>query len=184
MFIHLSDVLSAEGKTVTCEVPVGFDAVSYHGRKRKLVKASPMKLVLHNAGDKKVEIDLSCELSLKLPCDRCLEMTEVNLSIDSFIEIDMNEPISEELSEEEMEAERERMDNQTFVEGYQLDCDKLLMEEIRFSVPEKILCKEDCKGICYSCGKNLNLGPCGCEDKPKDLQMSAILDLFNSFNNQ
>ena len=41
--------------------------------------------------------------------------------------------------------------------------------------------KEDCKGICSRCGKNLNEGPCGCKEEPKDPRMAAISDIFSKF---
>ena len=42
----------------------------------------------------------------------------------------------------------------------------------------KFLCKEDCKGLCPSCGKNLNLGPCGCrkEIDPRFAVLEQLLD--------
>ncbi len=39
----------------------------------------------------------------------------------------------------------------------------------------------DCKGICSQCGKNLNDGPCGCVEEPKDPRMAAISDIFSKF---
>ena len=35
-------------------------------------------------------------------------------------------------------------------------------EDIFLDLPAKFLCKEDCKGICFTCGKNLNEGQCSC----------------------
>ena len=52
------------------------------------------------------------------------------------------------------------------------------MEELLMNMPMKILCREDCKGICNRCGANLNEGTCHCEEEPKDPRMAAILDIF------
>ena len=45
----------------------------------------------------------------------------------------------------------------------------------------KVLCSEDCKGICNVCGQNLNEGTCDCEDTGLDPRMSVIRDVFKNF---
>lgn len=45
-----------------------------------------------------------------------------------------------------------------------LDVNELAISDLLLSLPSKILCKEDCKGLCPVCGKNLNTGDCGCEN--------------------
>ncbi len=46
-----------------------------------------------------------------------------------------------------------------------LELDGGIKDEIIIDYPIKILCKENCKGLCHRCGKNLNEGPCGCKEK-------------------
>lgn len=46
----------------------------------------------------------------------------------------------------------------------QLNLYDVCLEEIILSLPTKHLCREDCKGICYACGKNLNDGACDCTE--------------------
>jgi len=49
--------------------------------------------------------------------------------------------------------------------GEFLDMDNDIREEILLNYPMKVLCKPDCKGICYGCGINLNLESCQCRSK-------------------
>ena len=54
-------------------------------------------------------------------------------------------------------------------EGYsyindKVDLTKAVKDSIVLSQPDKLLCKEDCKGVCFNCGKNLNDGDCGCQN--------------------
>ena len=63
-----------------------------------------------------------------------------------------------------------------------LDTDLLILGEILPSLPEKVLCREDCKGLCPMCGKNLNEGACGCRQEPSDPRMAQIQDIFKTFN--
>ena len=67
------------------------------------------------------------------------------------------------------------------MEGYHLDIDGLINNEILLNWPMKVLCNESCKGICKVCGKNLNEGDCGCDDLFPDPRMAAIKDIFNAY---
>ena len=44
----------------------------------------------------------------------------------------------------------------------------------------KILCKPDCKGICPTCGRDLNTGTCDCDNFVPDPRMAAIKDIFEA----
>ncbi len=59
-----------------------------------------------------------------------------------------------------------------------LELDDFITEEIQLFLPSKILCKPDCKGLCYKCGKNLNTGECSCK-KDVDPRMEALLQLLD-----
>ena len=109
---------------------------------------------------------------LKAPCDRCLKETEVPLAIeiDKHVNLDDKDAVT-----------TDELDEANYIDGYELDVDKLLYNEILIGWPMKILCCEDCKGVCSVCGQNLNEGTCDCEDTSLDPRMSVIRDLFNNF---
>ncbi len=44
-----------------------------------------------------------------------------------------------------------------------IDLEPDIKEEIILGYPVKLLCNDDCNGLCSKCGKNLNSGPCSCE---------------------
>ena len=69
--------------------------------------------------------------------------------------------------------------DEPYIDGYQLDVDALVRNELFVHMPLRVLCKEDCKGICKRCGTNLNLGTCDCDATELDPRMAAILDIFN-----
>ena len=62
------------------------------------------------------------------------------------------------------------------VENSELDLSELICEDIIFSLPTKLLCREDCKGLCPQCGKNLNEGACDCK-KQIDPRWAALSEL-------
>ena len=45
----------------------------------------------------------------------------------------------------------------------EIDVTAALREELLLAAPRYVLCREDCKGLCPQCGKDLNAGPCNCE---------------------
>ena len=69
------------------------------------------------------------------------------------------------------------------MDGCILDVDKLISDEIVVALPTKVLCREDCRGLCSVCGQNLNHGTCDCDRHTGDPRMAAIQDIFRNFNN-
>ena len=105
---------------------------------------------------------------LGMQCSRCLK--DVEQKIEFSFSVDVVSP----------EVPLEEADDQTFMEGYQLNVESLFSNEILMSLPTKVLCRPDCKGICRVCGKDLNLGECGCDTFVPDPRMAAIKDIFNA----
>ena len=109
---------------------------------------------------------------LEIPCDRCLEAVPTEFILEFTKNVDLDESSEEQAME---------LDEKNYIDGYNLDVDKLLYNEILIGWPMKILCREDCKGICNMCGQNLNKGTCDCEDTSLDPRMSVIRDVFKNF---
>ena len=87
--------------------------------------------------------------SLTVVCDRCDEEFEWKLSTD-------------EVCHEYEHAF-----------GTTVDLTDDLREDILMSIPQQFLCREDCQGLCPHCGKNLNEGPCACEESSQDDEQVA-----------
>lgn len=64
------------------------------------------------------------------------------------------------------------------LEGDWLDLDELLETVYILDMETKYLCREDCKGVCPDCGKNLNEGPCSCRKKP-DPRLAVLEQLLD-----
>ena len=76
------------------------------------------------------------------------------------------------------EVQNEDTDDYIVLPDLVLDLDALAEEDVVLNLPSKVLCKEDCKGLCPQCGKNLNDGPCDCKE-PVDPRLAGLLDLLN-----
>jgi len=61
--------------------------------------------------------------------------------------------------------------------GKQIDLTPAMREQILLSIPPSPLCSEDCKGLCPSCGKDLNEGACGCDRTVVDPRWQALKGL-------
>jgi hypothetical protein len=68
---------------------------------------------------------------------------------------------------------------ETEFKGDELDLSQLAREQILLNLPEQVLCREDCKGICPTCGKDLNEGDCKCGEDEIDPRWAALKDLRN-----
>ena len=64
------------------------------------------------------------------------------------------------------------------LEGNEIDLSEILATCFILDMETKFLCREDCKGLCPTCGKNLNLGPCSCRKAldPRFAVLEQLLD--------
>ena len=69
-------------------------------------------------------------------------------------------------------------DDYIFMEDKKLDLISPVEEEIMLEMPSRTLCREDCKGLCHKCGKNLNEGDCDCEKHEVDPRLAILKTLL------
>ena len=172
MLISLSDVLSDQHKTVEETVPLSMDMIRMKSGDYPVIKSEPVHVRVEYVKGKELLIYADTKLETLIPCDRCLEDVrhEFVLNVTKHVDVGLSDA---ELTEE--------LDESNFIDGYHLDVDKMLYNELLSEWPEKTLCREDCKGLCKVCGRNLNTGSCDCEDPGLDPRMSVVRDLFKNF---
>lgn len=118
------------------------------------------------------------ETDLEVPCARCLEtvVLPVKRSFDLLYRPLGIDSGHEELSVTDAEAEI------GYYQGEGLLLEDTLREQVLLSVPLKSLCREDCKGLCPHCGKNLNEGACSCTEQVEDPRWAALKDIRTKLN--
>ena len=94
-----------------------------------------------------VSVDLHCRFTLSHVCDRCLAEFDREYVYD-FSHICVRD--------------RSTNDEHIVVTDNALDLNELAISDSLLQLPTKILCREDCRGLCYVCGQNLNEGECNC----------------------
>lgn len=110
------------------------------------------------------------------PCDRCLE--SVALPVDSDFDLYYTRSTEDAPATGEKELQLRDLDF-AFIEGEEIDLDELVHEQLALSLPVRVLCREDCRGLCPQCGTNLNLESCDCRP-PMDPRWQALADLKNA----
>jgi len=167
----------------------------------KAVAGLPMRAALErpdddeSAGGGAVEVDLYMEDQnifvrgqldgwVELACSRCVGPVKLVVSEPitvTYLPHGQVEAADEELAEGEAEVpiadlDADDMDVYTYV-GEEVDLEPLLREQIILAVPFAPLCREDCKGLCPTCGIDLNAGNCTCDRRPADPRWAALKNL-------
>lgn len=172
MLIQLSRILSQDGKSEQFEVPVEMERFTCRVGAFPIVQKTPVQLTVVNKGRRVLRIEGQAKLVIEIPCARCLEPVRREFDLSFQREADMK------LSEEER---LEELDGCAGIKGTDLDVEELLRNEILIIWPIRVLCKDDCKGICSRCGANLNVQDCGCDTAELDPRMAVISDIFSKF---
>jgi len=124
-------------------------------------------------------LDARLAFRLTLPCDRCLAPVTVDVVGDLKLVVvqrrgGAGESEDRVLHEEELGILE--------VSGESLETRPLVAEQVLLNVPAKPLCREDCAGLCPSCGADRNLGPCGCEREEADPRWAALAEWKSKFD--
>lgn len=172
MLLDLSKVLLQDGKALETSVELEMNELVFQMGKFSIARKSPLQVAVTNTGDRVLEIRGHGEVMLLIPCARCLTPVEYPMVLDFERTADMK------LSEEERE---ERLEETNFMEGEQLNPELLVRNELLINWPIRVLCKDDCKGICSRCGANLNVTACNCDTEQADPRMAAIRDIFSKY---
>lgn len=170
MLVNLTDVFTSEGKTEERDVEIGFQDFRAGSEVYPVVASKPVHLTLTNIGENKAKIQCDASITLRMQCGRCLQ--DVDQLFTLSFEGDAVSP--------DVENNEDADDDQNFIEGYQLNVDDLIISEIFNNWPLRILCREDCKGICSVCGQNLNQGTCSCDTFVPDPRMAKFKDIFEA----
>lgn len=113
-----------------------------------------------------VYLDLTVSFVFSGVCDRCADEITKNYCFDLH-----------KILVQKMENDDDDFDDYIIVENQNLDLDELIWEELVLFLPAKMLCNEDCKGLCQKCGKNLNKEKCDCK-KDIDPRLEALSNLL------
>lgn len=116
------------------------------------------------------------DTALKLECDRCLEPVQYPLDtdFDLFYRPLPKGPLPHEVAIDDGESQI------GFYQGNGMELTDVLREHILLSLPMHKVCRDECAGICPSCGTNRNTTQCSCAETVKDERWAALSKLRES----
>jgi uncharacterized protein len=115
------------------------------------------------------------DATIEVGCARCLEPVRypVNRSFDLLYR-----PLGVDRRAEEVSISEADTDI-GYYEGEGLTLEDVLREQVLLASPVRLICREDCKGLCPHCGTNLNLATCNCQQQSSDPRWAALGELKN-----
>jgi uncharacterized protein len=130
---------------------------------------------IHSKHQKIQDIRLNGRLEAKFEfaCARCLEPVAYDVAREFDL---LYRPLGVDAGREEMSVTSAEAEV-SYYEGDGLLLEDALREQVLLAVPLKAICKEDCKGLCPHCGKNLNLEQCSCAEPMEDPRWSALKEI-------
>ncbi len=131
----------------------------------------PVRL-LRTGGDILVQGELHAEVVL--PCARCLAPVRVPVVVELE---EVFTPTLDIITGQTIIPEEE--DRALWIDEHHiLDLTEVLRQDLLVALPMHPLCRPDCRGLCPTCGANLNDGPCSCrpEPDPRWARLMALLD--------
>jgi len=136
--------------------------------------AAPVALAFDIFKDKQqFRLTGTVKTTLTLRCSRCLE--SFTWPVDAAFDL-RYQPHAQNTGEGEREVEADDLTT-AFYEHDEIDLGQLMIEQIYLGLPMKPLCSEHCRGLCPSCGTNLNRGTCACETHWEDPRLAALKSL-------
>ena len=164
MLLGLSKIIDCPGASVPFSTSVDLSDLRY-GISQPVTEPVVADGVVRNTAGVLVMTG-SVKTRIHGTCDRCAA------DFDREMELPIDAVLVTELANEENE------DEWVFpLEGDSADLEDIIRTIFVLNLDSKLLCKEDCKGLCCRCGKNLNDGPCNCQ-KELDPRFAALRQLL------
>lgn len=132
------------------------------------------ELVLNRKGDSRVEVKGVLRTGVRLACDRCL--VDYDFAVDVNFHLVLEVPAEENWHIKELECTGVDLDT-VLLRVPVVDFWDILRQQLYLSLPDKLICSPECKGLCPKCGLDLNTGDCSCVTEAKDSPFAILAAL-------
>lgn len=164
MRLDLGKIIAQPGGVVPFALEMDFSQMEFGGSHPASESVSVCGQVRNEAGV--LVLTAALDTTLHCVCDRCAA------AFDRPFHQEVEAILVQELMDEKNE------DDWTFLlSGDAADLDDIVTTAFVLNLESKFLCSPDCKGLCATCGKNLNEGPCGCKPEP-DPRLAVLKQLL------
>ena len=163
MRLNLREIINIPGQSVSFDYEPDVADMRFESVMDTVSPLRAVGTIVNEAGVLKLRAHLSAELICQ--CARCLTEFPYSFSYDA-----------------EAVIAEEQFDEDNFdiflLDGDYIDVDEVIVTAYVLNMEQRFLCREDCKGLCDKCGKNLNEGPCDCkaETDPRLAVLGQLLE--------
>ena len=164
MWLDLKDIIEIPGGEAGFETELEPERLAFPALVRFTDTPRARGHVLNTAGVLTLAGELDAHMLCR--CDRC----GCEFELDTRLEL--NVPLSDGVEDESDDSEACPLD------GDGIDLDEVLSACFILNTDSKLLCSDECRGLCPACGKNLNEGPCLCT-KPVDPRLAVLGQLLD-----
>ncbi|AIQ63909.1 hypothetical protein D3C81_328330 [compost metagenome] len=169
MKFHFRKIANADGPLHFHETVDVSEAVK--GRK-DILNVSPLSAELDAlpAGTDIVAVEGKLSGDADMLCARCLNLVKTHMDI----------PFAEAFKwgKEPAVPDEDEDEDLIYVSDETVDLKPYVEENYLLHLPLSVLCADDCKGLCPTCGHNLNEGPCSCDNTVIDPRLAGLKDFF------
>ena len=163
MIFVMGYLFNRKGSTLPVELVETIDDVKDYPDVVEFVEPVRIEGTLKNEDDV-FDLDAKGVTTALLQCSSCLAPVRKELCF--------------EIKERFAHTGRDDEETETFT-GDQIDLADFVKRGIIGELPMRVECREDCKGLCPICGKDLNAGDCGCDRTIRDPRFESLRALFN-----
>ena len=147
MILQLKQIFDIDGDVKTLDYNIKPEELYDTEISKSLSTPIAIKGIVENRAGI-VTLTYDCSFSLDLTCDRCLK--------------EFNREYVYNFKHTLIQATNTDNDEYIICPDNTLDLNELAISDLLLQLPTKILCREDCRGLCYVCGQDLNEGECNC----------------------
>ena len=169
MFIEIED-LKQESLHVQHVFPIG--EIRFSHEDAGLTEPVAVNFLLTHQ-DRYLRVDGTVETNIRFKCSRCTKEFSKSFTASFDLTYLPQPELSNEGAEIELKYEEMVL---AYYDGIALDVNVMILEQIELAMPMNFVCREDCRGLCYKCGADLNEGTCLCKNEEIDPRMSILLE--------
>ena len=164
MVLDVKRIINTPGGRIGFDFAADYSDVDFGGVCPAVAPVLVVGEVCNIAG--MLQLRMKLDTMFRAVCDRCGDV------FDEPFALEVSYPLAEEL-------ENDENDDILLLEEGKLNLEELSREVFILNMPSKMLCSEDCKGLCSGCGANLNRESCRCK-KEIDPRMAKLASLLKN----
>jgi uncharacterized protein len=178
LILHIEQIKAKDLYLDFEEEPEAFPVLAEMVQNRECEFLDPLKISTRAFRIRELfEVDGHFQTRVRLICSRCLKNFDSILASEFALTYTREAPdLTEESTEQEVELRVEEIGLMYF-RGEQIDLRDGIQEQVLMALPLKPLCDDKCKGLCPTCGADLNKKDCGCKGEPITSQFAVLKSL-------